>query len=301
MTLPIPWAEYDALPGLSQSALKPILVSGLEFQRFLKVKRKETPALRFGRALDCAAFTPQDYAIEFVVLKGAKDPSLNLSKPEGKQRRAQWSEQHPEDDALSPDEWRAKVQAAEHPGKSILTRDEHDRAWHCGEILRGHPLTRDYFRGGRMQVVLDWIDEKTGLRLKGRIDLLPDCRPCIVDLKSTKSVDAGSFGRDIARFGYHFQAATYRTGWHEMTGEWRDFKDVAIESLDPFDVGVFNIDGDALQKGNEMYRKALDRYAAYSASGIWPGRHQSEESASLPIHALVYDAPDEADDRPVAW
>lgn len=302
MTRPLPFADYDAIPGLSQSALKPILTSPLEYQRQQRIKRKETPALRFGRAVDCAAFTPRDYAIEFSVLPSGPLPdSLHLGKPEGKARKAAWIEAHPEDAEISGDEWRAKVWTAEHPGVTALSRDEHDRAWHLGEILHEHELTRDYFKGGRVQVVIEWTDKATGIKCKGRADLLPNCAPCIVDLKSTRSADRHRFGADIAKFGYHFQGSFYRTGWHEMTGEWLDFKDVAIESLEPHDVGVFLIDGDALQKGNELVRKALDTYARCRDSGKWPGRYSGEESAMLPVYALAYEADEAADDSPISY
>lgn len=306
MTQPLTFAAYDALPGLSQSRLKPILVSPLEYQRALKQPRKDTPALRFGRAVDVAAFEPMRYALDFAVLPVKPPADMNLTTAEGKARRKAWNEAHPEDADLSPDDWRAKVWAAEHAGKTILSLDEHARAWECGAVLRSHPLTRRYFAGGKVQEVIAWTDKATGIACKGRIDLLPDCEPCIVDAKSTRSVDRAAFNRDIARFGYHFQGAFYRIGWHAMHGEWLPFKDIAVESFEPHDVGVFNLTGDALQRANDLVRQALDTFARCRDSGRWPGRYEMEEDMALPSWALPFDGDgvqmldtDPADDVPL--
>lgn len=270
MTRPMPWAEYDALPGLSQSAAKPLLKSQAHYKASLSAPRKQTPALRFGSAADMAAFEPHLFAKSFVV-----SPEIDRRTKDGKAT------------------WATFLEAC--GDKTVLTADEHDRAWACGEAVRECEWARDYLRG-EMQAVLQWTDPETGVLCKGRADVLGE--GFLSDLKTTMSVDADAFGRDVAKFLYNFQAAYYRRGYHVMTGRWVDFYLVAVEKFPPHDVGVFLVDGNALQRGNEMVSLALQRYAAGEKSGKWEGRYSGVQSVKFPRYAMAMDeeiSPDEGE------
>ncbi len=266
MTRPLSFAEYTARSGISQSALKPILTSPAHYQHSLKSPRKDTPALRFGRAADVAAFEPHRFALDFAVAPSNDDGAINRRTKVGKAQ------------------WQTLLDA--NAGKTLLSADEHNRAWIVGEVARTHPVTRDYMTRGEQQVIIEWTDKATGIRCKGRADIVNDA---IVDLKSTLSVDKFQFGRDMAKWLYHFQGAFYRTGWHEMTGEWLDFVDVAVEKFEPFDAGAFTVTGDWLQRGNELVRQALDTYARCRDAGQWPGRYSAPIEAVMPRSAMPWE------------
>ena len=275
---PLPFGEYAAQEGLSQSALKPILTSPAHFQQSLKAARKDTPALKFGRAADIAAFEPHRFALEFAV-EPENDGSINRRTKKGKEQ------------------WKALIAAI--GNRALLTRDEHDRAWACGEAVRSS-FAAPYLVG-RKQSALKWTDERTGLLCKARLDV--DGDDFTSDLKTCLSVDAGSFGRDVAKYLYHFQASYYRQGVRAVRGRYLPYFLVAVEKFPPHDVGVFEVDGDALQRGNELVRLALDRYAACVKSGKWPGRYSRPESVDFPKYAMFADEEDETTtaDGPITY
>ncbi len=284
------YEEYDAIDAMRQSTIKHILVSPKRFKRLLGVEQKETQALRFGRAADVAAFEPHRFALQFAVEEeGEADRTLNRSTLEGKAREKEWLAAVPGRTKIKDaEEWKRTLWQEAHPGRTQLSRDEHDRAWKCGEIIRRHPLTAPYFRdGGLVQVALEWTDPATEIRCKARIDLLSQHGPTIIDMKTCRTADRRLFGAQVNQLGYHFQGAWYRDGWKACFGEYLPFKLAVIESDGDHDVGLFGLEGDALQQGNDLVRKALDTYARCRDSGQWPGRYSEEEPIQLPAYAMA--------------
>lgn len=262
MSRPMAFEDYAEIDAVNQSTLK-ILVdkSPLHYQHALAHPRKDTPALRFGRAVDVAAFTPRDYATQFVIA-----PDVDRRTKDGKAA------------------WAAFLEVA--GDKSILTEAEHKRAWDCGEAVRAHRATGPLLATGDPQVTLEWVDEATDVRCKARLDLV---NSAIVDLKTALSADRRTFGRAVASYGYHFQASWYRQGWHVVHGEWLDFVLAVVESGEPHDCAAFRVEGDALQRGNELTRQALDTYARCRDAGRWPGRCEELQSVDFPRYAMPFD------------
>lgn len=262
MSRSLPFADYAAIDAVNQSSLRVIVdKSPLHYQHALRSPRKDTPALRFGRAVDVAAFTPRDYATQFIVT-----PDIDRRTKDGKAA------------------WAAFLELA--GDKTLLTEEEHRRAWDCGEAVRSHRATGPLLATGDPQVTLEWTDAATGVRCKARLDLV---NSAIVDLKTSQSTDPRAFGQSVHKYGYHFQAAFYRAGWHAVHGEWLDFLLAVVESGEPHDCAAFAVEGDALQRGNELVRQALDTYARCRDAGRWPGRCEEVQSVQFPRYAMAFD------------
>ena len=138
-------------------------------------KRESTPAMDFGRLVHAIALTPEDLG-EFV-----KSPFDNFRTKEAQN-------------------WKAEVVES---GMTIVSDEDFDKAYEMAE---------KFFTG----LVLPYATEvaiysKIGdVKLKGMIDLVPVHLNCLIDLKTTASIDGiDGLTRTIISRGYHWQAALY--------------------------------------------------------------------------------------------
>jgi hypothetical protein len=152
------------------------------------------------------------------------------------------------------------------------------------DAVRAHKLAARLLRRGRSEVTLTWTDPQTRMRCKGRLDHLRG--NVLTDLKSTRDVDARTFGRLCANMDYHAQLAFYRRGLIATGHELAPVYIVAVESGAPFDVGVFAVDEDVLEAGDQLVRKLLHQVKDCRRKRRWPGRYESEESLAFPEWAL---------------
>ena len=115
--------------------------------------------------------------------------------------------------------------------------------------------------------------------MKARLDWITE-NDLIVDLKTVAAGGASpaNFAKQVANFKYHLQAAHYL----EMSGMQR-FVFVVVEREPPFQIGVYQLDDDAIAEGRYLRRKALDLIANCRVFNDWPGYTPLEpQTLSLP-------------------
>jgi len=249
---------YRRTRAVNWSTLKEMARSPKHYRYRLEHPPEETPAMRLGRAIHTAVLEPDAFPLEYVVYDGP--------------RRAgkEWEEF-----------------ALVNVRKTILKVDEYQTALDVRDAVRGHKLAARLLRRGRSEVTLQWTDPQTRMRCKGRLDHLRG--NVLTDLKSTRDVDARTFGRLCANMDYHAQLAFYRRGLIATGHELAPVYIVAVESGPPFDVGVFAVDEDVLDAGDQLVRKLLHQVKDCRRKRRWPGRYESEESLEFPEWALPSD------------
>jgi exodeoxyribonuclease VIII len=110
----------------------------------------------------------------------------------------------------------------------------------------------------------------------------------IVDLKTTQ--DAGpKFAQSVAKFGYHTQAAFYKDGMAYGEKKNCGFTIIAVEKTPPYAVGVYVMDGEAVEQGRKNYKRVLTRWAKSVQSGNYPGYSVAPETLSLPDWAIEHE------------
>lgn len=134
--------------------------------------------------------------------------------------------------------------------------------------VRRHRIAAAIFSQGRPEVSMYWIDERTGVTCRGRIDWLRD--NAIVDLKTINRADVRTITRQSVDYGYAAAAAHYRRGVHALTGQWLPFVHVFVENEEPHLVHVVQLSDDFLTWGEERMDAALDLFAECESSGHWP-------------------------------
>ena len=264
-TLSMPFfPDYLALPGCNWSSLKHMIKSPLHYQHAL-TEKKDTSAMRAGRAGHAACLEPDRFPIDFAVFLGARRAG------------AEWDQF-----------------AGANAGRTILKVAEYDEALAVRDAVRGHKVASRLLSGGRPEQTLTWVDPETGIACKGRIDYLrPDG---LVDLKTTASLDPRRFASTANDMGYHGQLAFYARGLKALgmtdPGCWL----VAVEGDAPHDVVAYRVDPGVLALGDELVGRMLNRLAECQATKRWPGRAGLEQTFYLPVWAYVTQEQAGADD-----
>lgn len=108
--------------------------------------------------------------------------------------------------------------------------------------------------------------------IKGLIDIVPDGLDCLVDLKTTSSIDSlESIQRTIVNRGYHWQAALYLDLWNVASGENRTrfiFCFVEVES--PHETAWVELSENLLAIGRAGYMNAVAKWQTCVATEHWP-------------------------------
>lgn len=252
-----PFAEYAASPETHATALRHLLVSPLAYRRALDADRVETDAMRLGQAGHTAVLEPMEFLRKFALWDG------------GRRDGKKW-------DAFK----------ASNAAKTIVTADQYQTAIDLQKAVRGHKVAGEILsRKGEAEIAIRFTHERTGVRIKARIDWLADC---IVDLKTTRDVSPRAFAASAVRYGYPLQMYCYyeaarAAGFGELP-----CKLIAAQSVEPFDVVVYDCsDVICMGVGRDQFERALDLLVECETSKSWPGVAPDRElSLSLPQWAI---------------
>lgn len=242
----LPEADYHAHPALSQSGCKLLLESPRRFQYERQHPTHKAVfdfgsaahALVLGRGMESIYVAPFD---DWIRRKG----------PEGGCQYTTDEKAIAQADGLSPilpKDWEVVCQMAD-------KLSEHDLAMRL--LSKGHP-----------EVSL--FAEFDGIPVRGRLDWLS--HRVATDYKTSVSDDPSAFRRKAADCGYHIQAAFYMDLLEAVGLPADAFAFIVQHKEPPFDVFVTTLTDRAIERGRELYRRALERYRDCTESGYWPGR-----------------------------
>jgi hypothetical protein len=246
-------ATYRAAEAISASDLKWILPprtpAHYHAYKTGQIKREETRALVIGTLCHLAVLEPDKLATAFAL----RPDGLDLRTKDGKA----WKE--------------------EQGDKPILDGEEAAMLDGMSAAVAAHPVARKLLEGSKREVSL-FSDHRTGLKLKGRIDVLGE--GFVADVKTAAEGDAANFAAAVFRYNYHVQAAMYC----QLAGV-EKFSFIAVEKVAPFAVAVYTLSPKALQVGLNSLNYALDTIALCTDAGLWPAYSLDEQTLDLPAWA----------------
>jgi hypothetical protein len=197
---------------------------------------------------------------------------------------------------IDADDWRSKAardaKAAAHAeGKTPLLAKDAAVVQAMAAKLAAHPIASallDPDHGKPEQALFAQDQASGGVWLRAMLDWLPDPGPgrmIVPDYKSTAdNGDPDAFGRTMANFRYHGQAAWYldllRT--LDLAGDDAAFVFIVQSKQAPYLVSVIEPDARALRVGREENRAAIELYAQCTSTGEWPDYGGGVSLASLP-------------------
>lgn len=196
------------------------------------------------------------------------------------------------------DKVKAEVLAVRAAGKVPLKPDDYRMVHDMADELRRHRVASALFNPeyGRPEQALIWQDEQSGVTRRALVDWLPNPGPgrmIVADYKTSASADPASIRKSAYAYGYHQQHPWYIDGV-ETLGLAQDaaFVFVFQEKTAPYLVTVVQLDDDAVQRGRELNRRAINLYAQCVADDHWPGYSTDVVPISLPRWA-AYDTSEE--------
>lgn len=252
------FADYLAMPALSNSALKRLRKSPAHFIAGDDPEAEQKPSLLRGSLLHTMVLEPSQIECRYVV----KPDGMSFSNKDGKA-------------------WRDAVPA----GVEIVTAAEMRSAKRQAENLRSIPEIGALLDSGRAEVSFFWVDEQTGAYCKGRADWVfrSESGVVLLDLKTAEDASEAGFERACGRYGYHMQAAWYSQGWEAATGEpVLGFVFGAVESGWPHIASPYMVDDNGFEKGRAECRRLLDLHAQCIESGRWPGYVETIKAIAVP-------------------
>lgn len=252
----MPNADYHAAPGLSNSSLSMIHHS---INHYLNKVRYETDSMRFGTAVHSAVLQPETWPRDFT-----RGPDCD--------RRHK--------------EWKAAEKEAEAAGKMLLPLDLYDNVERARDAVFSHPadvVNHISYGQGTAESSIFVADPDTGILLKARPDfIVPDGQICL-DLKTTKNASPTEFARSCGTYRYDCQQALYTDILHwEMGGVW-DFKFIAVESMPPFNVGVYEIHREDIAAARQLYRQDIRKFINWAEGyEVFTGYSPEETTVRIP-------------------
>jgi len=220
----------------------------------------DTPALRFGRALDCYILEPTHF-VELYEVEPVVDRRTKLGRLEWEHFQQQLGKK----ESISQEDYEKII--------SIFNKVIDSQAMRLIE-------------GGKSQVCAVWEDKITGLTCKARWDYYQEEIPMITDLKSTGDASPDGFSFDIFKYAYFQQAGFYCMGHEVLTDDDPCFAIFAIEKEPPFVHSTFDLGMKSIEAGKNAARKALAIYAKCKKSGVWPQYSDKITILDMPVWAL---------------
>ena len=126
------------------------------------------------------------------------------------------------------------------------------------------PLAQ-WLEAGEKELSIYWTDGGQG-RWKAR----PDCfaGDVIVELKTASDPRASRFGKSRRNFGYDLQAAHYVEAVSRLTGVTPRFVYVAVESVHPHTVWVYEMSADELRQSRDALETLKTRFHEARATAV---------------------------------
>lgn len=254
--------EYDLIDRMNFSVLTHMKKSPAHCLAAQMGKlKKDTDAMRFGRALHVATLEPEQFRSHWAVWDG------------GDRRGKLW------------EAFKAKAATA---GLEILKQDEYESVMAIASRVHSDEHAARYFRNGSAEVTALWTHTQPGVggfevQCKGRMDFLTGEIEAIVDLKSTKDASPEAFAKQCWNLDYAARAAFYVDG--EATargGAPLPYVLAAVEKDEPYVVQVYTVPVHILDMGRDVYRGHLARLAQCRRENRWSGYATGPLELGLP-------------------
>lgn len=260
----MPAEQYHAIEAMSASGAKEMLRSPLHYRWMRDHPKEPTDSMRLGTVAHTAILEPH------------RLDALVLLRPDGLDKRTKAG--------------RAEVEALEAQaaaeGRLLVTQEQYDRACRMRDAVRRHPGAQRLLEAGRAEVSLFWRDAQFDVPCKMRADWLRDDGG-IVDVKTTTNAAEEDFGRAVANYLYHVQAAHYLSGAEHLLHRTPPFfAFVALENEPPYGVATYVMQPNQILAGARLMERALVRYQQALARNWWPGYYDTIEALQMPGWAL---------------
>lgn len=238
---------------------------------------EETDAMRLGTGIHALLLEPDEFEERFAVVPDFHLDAANVTAGKnGKPTTSKNTNYYKE---------RVRDFAKANTDKAFLTRAQYDIALHCIEAIRSRPYMAKIVDQCETEVTL--LGEIGGVPFKGRVDMIREKRPLIVDLKTTADCSKHAFGWVFARLHYDQKLAIYRELARQYLGKTPDVAIITQEPSGEFDNAYVPIPGDVLDRAFSRVLFLVGKYIQARDSGHWPGVDGGNDRYELELKGLV--------------
>jgi exodeoxyribonuclease VIII len=257
----VPFDEYAKWDAVNNSLLNLIIShSPAHAKEYRDNPPPKSDAFQYGEAWHCHALEPNEFNKRYAIA-----PVCDKRTKDGK---AIWS----------------KFQESIN-GKKVIEAKDYLQMQLMTEAIKKQIIYR-FIQGGEAEVCIVWIEKRTGLLCKARLDYVHRNQAIIIDLKSTRDASKEAFSKAIYNYGYYQQGAWYSDGWQTLIGDPPAFTFLAVEKSPPYCPAAYELGAKDIIAGRLAYRKALKIYAECMATDTWPGYPDEVRMISMPDWAL---------------
>ena len=251
--------QYRKAPGVNKSTLWELRRSPAHYKYALEHPTKDTPALKFGRALHCAILQPTEFWYHYAVA-----PDVDRRTKEGR------------------DEYNAFLSQLD--GQELISSDDFDMIANMSESVANDAVAATMLKETLCEVPLFWTDLGTHIRCKCRLDAVK--QGVIVDIKTCADASTDHFMRDALKYGYDVQAAHYIRGYRSQHDETPEFWFLAIEKTPPYAINLIKAGDAFIDRGTMQLIDLMDKLAYCRKHRSWGGYGKNElvlpEWATIP-------------------
>jgi hypothetical protein len=259
----VPFEEYQQWNCFSKSMVSSALKSGQHLQNFVN-NGKKSKALGFGTLVDTLVLEPHLLGELFVIQPATYSTTKTTGRAPNKKTETitkPWN--------LNSKTCKEIQQKILESGKSIVKQEDLDRAKAIQHALFSCEEAAVSITAGKKQVSMVWVDPETGVKCKGRIDILTN--GTIDDLKTSIDASPDAFSRAIGKFFYFVQAGAYTEAYELLTGETRDFRFIVAETSGETEipeVALYDLDHESIIAGRLMFKRALRNVKHWLEHGV---------------------------------
>lgn len=154
------------------------------------------------------------------------------------------------------EEYKKVEEEAQTTKKQVLSRTDYSKLCGMQVALFSNERATRLIRNGIYESSYFWQDEHTGLIVKSRPDILN--YGAYIDLKTIDDASPEYYQREMAKYGYHIQAAMTKDAVFELEKVKLDACiNICVEKKYPYSVGIYIIDESAIETGQYEYKQLL--------------------------------------------
>lgn len=256
------YEEYAKVDALNASRIVNMRRSAMYYRHKLDNPSETTPALEFGTAVHRQILEPA--TVGEIAIWG----ELEAHKT---RRGGVWE----------------KFQA-DNAGKTIMTLKDYTTMIDMATaVLNNEPIRKYAHADGPTEVCMFWRDQRTGRRMKARLDKIIPSTHTLPDLKTTRDARTFRFPSQAFQLGYITKMAHYWDGYRTLKGVEPSLKLLAMEKPAPHESVVYDIPRDITMIGLEERDTLIDQIEECEASGKWPARELMEVTMTIPPFASM--------------
>lgn len=154
---------------------------------------------------------------------------------------------------------------------TVLSPSEAEQITGMAAALARHPLVIEGALNGYVECSMFWRDQRTGIWLKARPDVIPSDAGLYVDIKKTRSVEYFALQATLDDYGYYMQAALIFEGATQLKLPTEQFTFLFFENDYPHLVRDVTLSAEDIALGAEVNISMLEKFARCWRTGEWPG------------------------------